>query len=134
MVRGIFATILCAFACLALPVSGLAQGQRLTASIPFDFGFGERQMAKGNYTIQIVSNGVVQIRSEHSGAYAMVHYGEPTNGPAAKALLFRRYGDSYFLAQIDWLGRAVELPKSKVEREIAKNYPGTPSLETAAAK
>ena len=77
MLRRIFATLLFALVCLALPASGLAQGQVLTASIPFNFNFGEREMAQGKYTILIEGNGVVQLRSEHDGALALSRHAEP---------------------------------------------------------
>jgi hypothetical protein len=109
---------------------------------PFNFNFGEREMAQGKYTILIEGNGVVQLRSEHDGALALSRHAEPgassyaapgdSRGP--NVLQFRRYGDWYFLSKIFWLGSAMEISQSKSEREIAKNYRGGPTLATAAAK
>jgi hypothetical protein len=116
-----------------MPSSGWAQRQTLTATIPFSFSFGDKEMPRGEYRILVSDHGIVQLRSDRGEVWALARSAEPesrNNG----ALVFRRYGDLYFLAKIAWLGAAVEMPQSKIEREVAKNFHGTPKLETAAAK
>jgi hypothetical protein len=134
MVRRIFGPFLCGLVCLALPASGLAQRQTLTATIPFSFSFAEKEMARGEYKIMIAENGVVQMRSDRGEVWAMSRYAHPSNSRTTGTLVFRRYGDLYFLSNITWLGAAVDIPESKSEREVAKSFPRGPTIETATAK
>src|SRR6185503_12132722 len=122
--------LLAAMMIIAASVSANAQSlnYRLTANIPFDFSVGGEKLPAGKYWINRAqqSNGdtVVQIRSTdlHSN---LVRFTIPVlaSTPAKNSsLVFRRYGDEYFLAEI-WpmdseTGR--ELPKTRAERELAR--------------
>src|ERR1051326_3134517 len=117
MVRRILGTFLCGLVCLALPASGLAQRHTLTATIPFSFSFAEKEMAQGEYSIIIADNGVVQMRSDRGEVWALSRYAHPSDSRMTGTLVFRRYGDSYFLSKIAWLGAAVDIPESRSEQE-----------------
>jgi len=101
---------------------------RLTANIPFDFSVGGEKLPAGKYWINRAqqSNGdtVVQIRSTdlHSN---LVRFTIPVLAAAPaknSSLVFRRYGDEYFLAEIWPMGSETgrELPKTRAERELAR--------------
>jgi len=115
---------------IAASVSANAQSlnYRLTANIPFDFSVGGEKLPAGKYWINRAqqSNGdtVVQIRSTdlHSN---LVRFTIPVlaSAPAKNSsLVFRRYGDEYFLAEIWPMGSETgrELPKTRAERELAR--------------
>ena len=115
---------------IAASVSANAQSlnYRLTANIPFDFSVGGEKLPAGKYWISRAqqSNGdtVVQIRSTdlHSN---LVRFTIPVlaSTPAKNSsLVFRRYGDEYFLAEIWPMGSETgrELPKTRAERELAR--------------
>jgi len=115
---------------IAASVSANAQSlnYRLTANIPFDFSVGGEKLPAGKYWINRAqqSNGdtVVQIRSTdlHSN---LVRFTIPVlaSTPAKNSsLVFRRYGDEYFLAEIWPMGSETgrELPKTRAERELAR--------------
>ena len=115
---------------IAASVSANAQSlnYRLTANIPFDFSVGGEKLPAGKYWINRAqqSNGdtVVQIRSTdlHSN---LVRFTIPVlaSVPAKNSsLVFRRYGDEYFLAEIWPMGSETgrELPKTRAERELAR--------------
>jgi hypothetical protein len=115
---------------LILPISiiGFAGiSGRVRAEIPFDFVVGSKEFKAGKYTVSRLSDGrsdsTLVIRSADDGEVANFNvnnvYGK--GEPEAK-LVFNRYGNQYFLAQIfdgeSELGSA--LGKSKAEREAAK--------------
>ena len=115
---------------IAASVSANAQSlnYRLTANIPFDFSAGGEKLPAGKYWISRAqqSNGdtVVQIRSTdlHSN---LVRFTIPVlaSAPAKNSsLVFRRYGEEYFLAEIWPMGSETgrELPKTRAERELAR--------------
>ena len=124
------AGLLAAMIVIAASVSANAQSlqYRLTANIPFDFSVGGEKLPAGKYWINRAqqSNGdtVVQIRSTdlHSN---LVRFTIPVlaSTPAKNSsLVFRRYGDEYFLAEIWPMGSETgrELPKTRAERELAR--------------
>jgi hypothetical protein len=101
-----------------------AQSIMLKAEIPFDFVVGEKRLPSGEYHVKSLSPTTTQIQSKDARSTAIVL---TTGMQAAKIsntgkLVFNRYGDQYFLSKI-WtpssdLGR--ELPKSRLEREVAQ--------------
>jgi hypothetical protein len=100
--------------------AGLAY--RVKANIPFDFMVGGNKLAAGEYTVERINTvGVLAIRSldTKSGVQFMTMNGNSKDDTAK--LVFRRYGDQYFLAQIhDGASSGAELIKSKAEREAAR--------------
>ena len=101
-----------------------AQSIMLKAEIPFDFMVGDKRLPSGVYQVKSLHQAVTQIQSTDTSSSAIVL---TTGMQAAKIsntgkLVFNRYGDQYFLSKI-WppssdSGR--ELPKSRLEREVAQ--------------
>jgi len=115
---------------IAASVSANAQSlqYRLTANIPFDFSVGSEKLPAGKYWIGRAqqSNGdtVVQIMSTdlHSNLTRFTIPVVASNPAKNSSLVFRRYGDEYFLAEIWSVGSETgrELLKSRAERELAR--------------
>ncbi len=120
------ASVLLVFVCAQV----FAQWQpRLRAEIPFEFQAGGASYPAGEYSLDAISsNALLRIMAgdgSSSGAVMALpaHTIQPPNG---SRLLFHRYGDRYFLAQV-WVEGSTsgfELPRSRSERELAQN--GTP--------
>ena len=114
---------------LALAFLAAAQFVRaqepVLASIPFAFTAGDTALPAGEYRVEKVRQGsaVVVIRSTHGSPAIMVMTSPAaSNGPQEKTkLIFHRYGNHYFLAQVWSAGsdRGRELPKSAKEKEQA---------------
>ena len=111
---------------IAVP-SIYAQTDRLAvAKIPFNFVINGSTLAPGDYQIKTFSlPGEVSIRNtDGSAALLFLTFGADANSAEEPAkLVFHRYGDQYFLAQV-WFGAETigrQLPKSKVERDVEKN-------------
>ncbi|MFB3776782.1 MAG: hypothetical protein ACE141_04200 [Bryobacteraceae bacterium] len=111
---------------LSVPLS--AQSFQLTAKIPFDFAVGAKSMPAGEYQVTRDSSpSLLLLRgSEHGGgAIILANPGFVRAGgdPAADTVLvFRHYGDRYFLSEVrnGFAGIAYMVPMSKAEREMSK--------------
>lgn len=99
------------------------------AKIPFAFAAGDATLPAGEYRVEKVRDGspVLLIRStEGSPAIIVMTSPASANEPQEKAkLIFHRYGNHYFLAQVWSAGSSSgrELPKSAKEKEqvLARN-------------
>lgn len=97
------------------------------ADIPFDFIVGNKEFKAGKYSVGRLSasnnNGTLIIRSEDDDAVATYNVINATdNGDSQARMIFRRYGNQYFLAKVfdGQSGQGAEFLKSKAEREAAK--------------
>jgi hypothetical protein len=102
---------------MTLPLS--AQTYQMAAKIPFAFQVNGQKMESGRYDVRREPNGISSLRGAKSGhlAYLNAQSGAD-NGKRANCLVFRRYGESYFLAEI-WSPSAsgTVLPVSRAEKE-----------------
>ena len=127
--------IVLAFA-TALVSSAQSRSRQIRADIPFDFVVGHRVLAAGNYEVGTISSGssnAISVRSS-DGRQRAIRLTNVVNDNAKTKrarLVFHRYGNTYFLAQIWAAGSSEgrELLKSKAERpaevELAKNASGS---------
>ncbi len=135
MKNHVFAT----FSCLALltAATAFAQGPDvLQADIPFAFHVSQNVLPAGHYDVirQVGSNLLTFRCSDRHASATVISSGinAPKTQEAGK-LVFNRYGRAYFLSTV-WspgvsLGRL--LPKSKAEREMARNASAAPPVEVA---
>jgi len=111
--------------CVANPATVQAQSRQLKANIPFDFHVGARSFPAGIYTVRLIANSVIQVQDEAGKAW-MTETSLPVwsddRNPNSR-LVFNRYGNDHFLAQVLWPGynQGQGLTKSSLEREVAKN-------------
>jgi len=99
---------------------------RIKADIPFDFQVGKKKMPKGDYIIESVgSSGTILIRKEKGGkAVNVLTVIDKHTDKHKSRLMFRRYGDQYFLARI-WDGSSetvLKIEKSSAEKKVAKLF------------
>jgi hypothetical protein len=100
---------------------------RVNAEIPFDFTVGNIEFKAGKYSVGRLSasntSGTLIIRGEDNDAVASFNVNKAIdrNGSQPR-LIFRRYGNQYFLAKVfdGYSGQGAEFQKSKAEREAAK--------------
>jgi hypothetical protein len=118
-----------------------AQDQMVVAHIPFSFRVDSATLPAGSYTLVHQDDSqpfwVVESNLSDTGVFALISI-EGTNEAAESAkLLFHRYGNRYFLSQIDSLGETYEMPVSKAERtmgrEMARNDSKPHSLYVLAS-
>ncbi|HKC63202.1 MAG TPA: hypothetical protein VKB86_06165, partial [Pyrinomonadaceae bacterium] len=98
----------------------------LRANVPFDFIVGDKTLAAGEYSVAQISQDATGIkvsgRNNHQNAMRL---SIPVQASAAKdraMLIFHRYGDQYFLAQVWTPGSSEgrEMLKSKAERSAER--------------
>lgn len=108
---------------------GQSLAYRIKANIPFDFSVGEKRLPAGTYSVSRMSQNsgdtVIAITGEDGRpkAIGLSNSAQRLDARSQATLVFRQYGDQYFLFQV-WpagatLGR--EFSKSRSEREIRKN-------------
>ena len=104
-------------------VSVQAQSRTTRASISFDFAAANSTMKAGEYMVQQVSPTTILLRSadRKSQAYVMTPQSVNSVNRRPQRLVFRRYGNSYFLGEI-WTTEfaGMRLAPSKEERAVAK--------------
>ena len=112
---------------LALVVNVAFAESKSKANVPFAFSVEQNSMEAGQYTIT-VSDRVMQIHNDSTNkTVAIIAQHEESAKPQNTRLVFHRYGDSYFLAEV-WsaTGQAgasgIELPTSKAEQETRAAY------------
>ncbi|MEK7407098.1 MAG: hypothetical protein AAB225_18655 [Acidobacteriota bacterium] len=98
----------------------------LEAKIPFEFRVGKAILPGGDYTIHpnLVPGAVALRNTDRSAAAIVLTLAAQANkAPERSKLVFNRYGDTYFLAQVWHAGnnRGIEVRKTKAEREMARN-------------
>jgi hypothetical protein len=99
----------------------------VSANIPFDFTVGNKEFKAGKYSVERLfasnTSDALVIRSADNSEAASFNVNRVSGkGNPQARLVFRRYGNQYFLGQI-FDGQGSEgfgLLKSKAERELAK--------------
>jgi hypothetical protein len=111
-------------------LSAQTNGSPVKANIPFDFDAGSKHFSAGEYQVSAINpQGALAIVGRDSESALVNSRRAQSSSPSASTkLIFHQYGGSYFLYQI-WVegensGR--ELPKTKLEKELASNATASP--------
>ena len=114
---------------LLATASAYAQTGVMKANVPFNFIVDKTDVPAGQYMIQSVGTTGTALAIESSDRslvkLVLPNACESSQAQEKSKLVFHRYGDQYFLAQI-WMegdNRGSELPKSQRENEVAMDYP-----------
>ena len=94
-------------------------------NIPFAFTAGQMTLPAGEYRVRNMVQAPAALliqRTDGSASTFVMSNGVEANGPQTQSrLIFRRYGESYFLSQV-WMeghARGREVPPSAKEKEQA---------------
>jgi hypothetical protein len=104
-----------------LLMAAVAAGQNLKADIPFPFVVADHTLPAGRYEVSTLGEQTIRIvNSQKQGAFVLTSRVSGRAPESSGKLVFYRYQDNYFLAQI-WgvdsnTGRAVS--KSPAEKEL----------------
>lgn len=112
---------------MAFTASAYAQGlsaKRSKFVVPFEFNVGQKVLAPGEYTVSADSE-VIRIQSKDGKQHiAQLPSAKVGNGrETSSKLMFKRYGDSYYLAQVwlsDGFGRQIKRTPSNAT-DVAQN-------------
>jgi hypothetical protein len=105
--------------------SAFAQSGQIRATIPFNFTVSHTTLPAGDYSVSTTggTGSILVIQGAHGKAVKLVGSNRVQASKLSDRtkLVFRCYGDRYFLAQVWMRGSQMgrELPKSPLESEIA---------------
>jgi hypothetical protein len=129
-----------------LILSGLSGAQWLSSSriatqVPFEFVVANKIVPPGQYVMQsaTMGNTILSLRSTSSkvNIFLPVSQDELRKPAGAYALVFKQYGDRYFLSALKLQGSKIvyRLPQSKAEAELrAQNVPGREKILLASLR
>ncbi len=127
-------------------LSGMAAAQMSSASeivaqVPFQFMVANQIVPAGECVLRVATmdGKTLTIRNDDAkvSLFSTVSLTESKQGAANYALVFRQYGDRYFLSGIKLEGSkiAYRLPESRLEAELrAQNVPATEETLLASLK
>ena len=108
---------------LLVTAAAFGQTGRVKADIPFDFVVGGLTLPAGQYTIGPANNlrTAVAVRGDSMPRMALAHQARSAIPAKSTKLIFHRYGNRYFLAQIWVQGNNIgtEVTASPLEKELA---------------
>jgi hypothetical protein len=116
---------------LSVTGSAFAQRVNMRANIPFDFIAGNKSISAGSYALESIgANDTVLLIHDADGktnALTMSHGVISTARSDRTNLVFRKYGDQYFLAQVWTAGESGgrELPRPRLEQKLAETQSPT---------
>lgn len=118
-------------------ISGMAFAQlnsesRVVAQVPFNFTVANKAVPAGECEIRLAAMGSKTLKISNIDSsmslFAPSYQTESKQDAAKYALVFKQYGDRYFLSGIKLQGSKIgyRLPESKLEAELrAQNVPST---------
>jgi hypothetical protein len=126
MKNNVYGALMILALAMIVSVAPLAQAQaRTRASVPFEFSLDQKSMPAGIYEISALNNRVLLVRNLETKDARLVI--ESMNVEASTAagiphakMVFHKYGDQYFLAEL-WNGQSsigIAFPESKQEKEL----------------
>ena len=121
-----------ALAFVTAVASANGQSRNVKADIPFEFAVGDQALPAGEYAVRSATTAgdALMIRAENakSSAVRLTNPIEDKRNRGQVKLVFHRYGERYFLAEV-WTGAdGRELVKSRQERAIEKEMSKLASL------
>ena len=123
LVKGItMLTMIVAIAFATAVVSAQAQSAKTVIShIPFEFVVADQTLPAGEYRVNRSIGNALKISTGDAAAFRLTNEIEPSKDRRAR-LVFHRYGNQYFLAEV-WTGAGEagrQLLKSRQERAIER--------------
>lgn len=127
MKRNMFLSLTALVLALAVNAAFAQSNGKIKADVPFAFSVEQNSMEAGQYSITATDH-VLLIRNDSTNKSVMLMaQTEESAKPQGTRLVFHKYGNSYFLAEI-WhaTGQAgasgIQLPASKAEQETRAAY------------
>jgi hypothetical protein len=101
-----------------------AQGIETVTNVPFEFTAGDTNLPRDRYRVSPMPNqtSVLMIRGERHGVVLMSQLERRNDREPAPSMTFNRYGDQYFLREVQLGdGRVLRLSQTSAEREAAES-------------
>jgi len=123
-----FAMLMLVMALAFMTAVVTANGQSMTtrANVPFDFIVGGQSLAAGSYTVSSITSAgdCLSVKNNSAKGTAVSLTTIASGDSKSGKLVFHRYGERYFLAEVWAYGGAQgrQLNKSRQERAIEKEH------------
>ena len=93
------------------------------ANVPFDFNVGDKTLQAGKITAREMASGALAISNlaKRQNAIRIAHGVSSSNQNGSAKLVFRKYGNRYYLTQV-WIPgyNGMEFQNSKTERALER--------------
>ena len=120
-------TLLVAVASVTAVAAAKNLSDTLRVDVPFEFIVGDKTMAAGEYQVKRIGQSAMTISGREDSAIRLSNPIESNKVQGQGKLVFHRYGENYFLAEVwtagDTTGR--KLLKSKQERQMQEQLART---------
>ena len=103
---------------VATAARALSSNGAVLAKVPFNFTVGHDQLPSGTYTISRDPWGLVTMKNVDRRFTVFVTTTFEPDLPQGGKLVFRRYGDRYFLGKVSSTVFSADFPVSKLEKTI----------------
>jgi hypothetical protein len=119
-------TLIVVIALATAVVSANGQSTRVVvADIPFEFAVGDKAMPAAEYRVRSALDRVaIQTADANKATMRLARSLEPRNNNTHARLVFHKYGNRYFLAEV-WTGgddSGLQLNRSRQERAIEREF------------
>lgn len=96
----------------------------MQVKVPFAFNFGAQHFAPGTYSVSMLYSNVLCVSNAAKSGVAAIQSGTSSRGLNANYLIFRKYGDRYFLAEYHPFRSTtlIRIPESRTERGVAREF------------
>jgi hypothetical protein len=104
-------------------------------NVPFAFEYGSQHFTAGLYTIRMNYQNIMTIRGKAGSGIAITWFDEDHQPSNTTRVVFRKYGEKYFIDQVWIAGEATHtytLPSKAEKLEIAANRGASTSVQVAA--
>ncbi len=108
----------------------------IQVDVPFAFDGGNQHLQNGRYTVWMESDHVTGIRGGSRTDFAMSNREQDTRISRKSKIVFRKYGERYFLSEVWIAGTSSHLrcPETRAEKQMELAYTGAPqTVELAQA-
>jgi hypothetical protein len=133
-----YAARMIAIAVTVLPLLASAQlgsSDKIMTNVPFEFVAGSKIVPAGTCTVRLAGVGAstlsIRNRDANVGLFSLSSMAETKKASGVNALVFHKYGDRYFLAEVKVEGSRTiyRMPKARAEAELqASNVPATEEI------
>jgi hypothetical protein len=111
-------TALLTLANVSTAARALSSNTAVLAKVPFDFTVGHDQLPSGTYIIRREPWGLVTMQSIDRRLSVAVTTTLAPDSMAGDKLVFRKYGDRYFLGKVSTSVFSAQFPLSKLEKAL----------------
>lgn len=100
--------------------------------VPFSFDYGTQHFSAGTYAISMQNASVLAVRTSGRTAFAIVQVDSGRLYPNTGSVIFRKYGDRYFLEEYRPAGSntVIKVYESQAERRATREFASLHSQPT----